>query len=153
AYGVQFPNGEFTVLISLVVLPIILLVSLFRSAKGINTDYYPQVRLTVWTTQNHLRNAAAWIFYLLGYEFILRGALFFTCLHAYGLFPAVAINSVIYSLIHIYKGKGEAFGAIFFGILLCLIAYQTHSFLIPFVVHVILAVGNDLKALQAVKAH
>ncbi|MEE4194633.1 MAG: hypothetical protein V2J07_05480, partial [Anaerolineae bacterium] len=38
AYGVQFPNGEFTVLISLVVLPIILLVSLFRSAKGINTD-------------------------------------------------------------------------------------------------------------------
>ncbi len=153
AYGVQLPNGEFTAVILLVIIPLTVLVSFFRGTRGINTDFYPQVRLADWTTHTHLRNIASWFLYLLGYEFILRGPLFFTCLQAYGLVPAVAINSVIYSLIHIHKGKGEAFGAIFLGILLCLIAYQTHSFLIPFMVHVILAIGNDLKALQAARAH
>lgn len=153
AYGFQFPHGKFAIPISLSLIAISSLVSILRSTKGINTDFYPQVRLIEWSTADHWRNAFFWAIYLLGYEFLLRGPLFFTCLYAYGLLPAIAINSVIYSLIHIYKGKGEAFGAFFLGILLCLAAYQTNSFVIPWVVHVILAVGNDLKALAKGKVH
>ena len=150
-YGLKFPNGTFVLPISLSMISLSLLVSIFRSTNGINTDFYPQIRLEQWDQKDHIRNAVSWTLYLLGYEFILRGMLFFSCVHAFGLVPAIVINSVIYSLIHIYKGKGEAFGAFFLGILLCLVAFHTNSFILPFVVHVILAVGNDLKALQTSK--
>ena len=150
-YGFQIPQGEYLLILSLLLLGATLLVSIFRPTKRINTDFYPQIRLEQWDRKDHIRNAVSWILYLFGYEFILRGMLFFSCVHAFGLVPAIVINSVIYSLIHIYKGKGEAFGAFFLGILLCLVAFHTNSFILSFVVHVILAVGNDLKALQASK--
>ena len=58
---------------------------------------------------------------------------------------SVAFRSVPFS--HISKGKGEAFGAFFTGILFCVIAYYSGSFIIPLVLHLVLAVGNDLKAI------
>jgi len=87
----------------------------------------------------------------LGYEFAIRGMLFFACLYAFGLWPAIIINSVIYSLIHIFKGYKEAFGAFFLGILFCIITYYTNSIWIAFVIHVLMAVINDIKAVKASK--
>lgn len=147
-YGFAFISGRNSLWISLISIGAFLAAVFFRSGKGIDTTYYPQVRISSWDSRAHTLNILSWSLYLLGYEFMLRGLLFFTCLHAFGLIPAIVINSVIYSLIHIFKGKGEAFGAFFLGIVLCLLAYYTNSFILPFILHVILAVGNDLKALK-----
>jgi len=145
-YGVTIPSGEGVLLWWLIPLAIFLTVSLTRPEKGVNTAFYPQVRKEDWNLSRTLVNTLSWIIYLVGYEFAFRGLLFFTCLHAFGLIPAIMIIAAIYSISHIPKGAGEAFGAFFLGILLCVIAFYTGSFLIPFALHIILAVGNDLKA-------
>ncbi len=147
-YGLSLPRGEHALLVSLGSIAIFALACSLRSGKRIDQSIYPQVKLSDWTIKDHLLNALTWSLYLLGYEFMLRGLLFFSCLAAFGLVPAIAINSTVYSLIHIFKGRQEAFGAFFLGIVLCLVAYYTNSFVIALVLHVILAVSNDLKAIR-----
>lgn len=146
-YGVTIPAGKGIILWWLIPLVIFLTMSLVRPRKGVNTEFYPQVRKEDWNLSRTLMNILSWTIYLFGYEFAFRGLLFFTCLQAFGLVPAIMINTAIYSISHIPKGAGEAFGAFFLGILLCVIAFYTGSFLIPFVLHIILAVGNDLRAI------
>lgn len=148
-YGLNFPSGEYTLLWFLIPTIVITLGSIFQSNKTIDTSYYPEVRKQIWTRQRTMLNAGYWAIYLLGYEFAIRGMLFFTCLYAFGLWPAIIINSVIYSLIHIFKGPKEAYGAFFLGVLFCLITFYTNSLWIAFILHVLLAVINDLKAVKA----
>lgn len=147
-YGIGLPRGNGALLWTFIPIVVIAIVSYVRPSKGIDTSYYPEVRKPEWTTNRTVVNALFWSLYLLGYEFAIRGFLFFSVLYAYGLWPAIIINGVIYSLIHIFKGRGEAYGAFFLGILLCLMTYNTSSFWPAFVLHVILAVSNDLKAVQ-----
>jgi membrane protease YdiL (CAAX protease family) len=147
-YGVGLPKGEHWVLWTFVPIILVLIASIFRSPKGIDISYYPEVRQPVWTTKRHVTNGLYWSLYLLGYEFAIRGFLFFSLLYAFGLWPAVIINCVIYSLIHIFKGQGEAYGAFFLGILLCLMTYYTSSVWPALIVHVVLAVSNDIKAVS-----
>lgn len=149
AYGLGLPAGKFWILWFLIPTGLITVGSIFRSNKTIDSTYYPEVRKEIWTRKRLALNIIFWTLYLLGYEFALRGVIFFTSVYAWGLWPAIIINSVIYSLIHIFKGKQEAFGAFFLGILFCLITFYTNSFWFAFIDHVILAVINDVKAVQS----
>lgn len=148
-YGVGIPTGQYAWLWFLVPTLVISLGSIFRSGKKIDTAYYPEVRSQNWTKKRTIINAIFWVLYLLGYEFAIRGFVFFTSLYAFGLWPAIIINSALYSFIHIFKGPKEAYGAFFLGILFCLITYYTNSFWIAFVIHVLIAVINDIKAVKA----
>ncbi len=150
-YGVGLPTGEGVLLWVFIPIIVIGVGSVLRSSKTIDTSYYPEVRVKQWTKKRTFLNAAFWGLYLLGYEFAIRGMLFFTSIYAFGLWPAIIINSAIYSFIHIFKGKQEAFGAFFLGILFCLITYYTQSFWPVFICHVLLAVINDLKAIKVSK--
>jgi len=149
AYGIGFPTGKYAFLWFLIPSFVLVAGSVFRSNKKIDTAYYPEVRKRVWTQRRSIINAVFWAIYLLGYEFAIRGMVFFSSLYAFGLWPAIIINSVIYSLIHIFKGVKEAFGAFFLGILFCLITYYTNSIWIAFLIHFAIAVINDIKAVQA----
>ncbi|MFA6781129.1 MAG: CPBP family intramembrane glutamic endopeptidase [Bacilli bacterium] len=151
SYGLGLPSGEYALIWSLIPLVVIVVVSILRPTSKIDLSYYPEVRKKDWTTKRTIINVVFWTLYLLGYEFALRGMIFFTTLYAYGLWPAIIINSVIYSLIHIFKGPKEAFGAFFLGILFCLITYYTNSFWLSFIIHVPMAVINDIKAANATK--
>ncbi|TVR05848.1 MAG: CPBP family intramembrane metalloprotease [Spirochaetaceae bacterium] len=123
-----------------------LVLVMIRPRGRVNTDFYPQVRALRWDRARIVRNSFFWILYLVAYEFIFRGFLFFPLIPVMGLEATVAVNCALYALAHLYKGAGEAFGAFFLGILLCAIAYATGSFLVPLVVHIILALGNDYLA-------
>lgn len=147
-YGLGFPEGQYAWLFFLIPTTLAIVVSLLRPYKKIDTNYYPEVRKNVWTKKRTFINAAFWVLYLLGYEFALRGMVFFTSLYAFGLWHAIIINSVIYSLIHIFKGPQEAFGAFFLGVLFCLITYYTNSFWIAFVIHALMAIINDIRAVR-----
>ncbi|MDD5292828.1 MAG: CPBP family intramembrane metalloprotease [Candidatus Izemoplasmatales bacterium] len=148
-YGIGLPQGKYALLWLLIPTAVFVGGSFLRATKGIDTSYYPEVRVRTWTGRRMVVNAGFWAIYLLGYEFAIRGFLFFTCLYAFGLWPAVIINSVVYSFIHIFKGTKEAYGAFFLGIVFCLITYYTHSIWIAFIIHVALAVINDIKAVKA----
>jgi membrane protease YdiL (CAAX protease family) len=132
-----------------ILLPTILLVggSLIRPSKKIDTNYYPEVRTRTWSHGAMITNALFWFIYLLGYEFGIRGWLFFSLVNTYGLASAVMINSVIYSLIHIFKGRQEAFGAFFLGILFAFITYYTQSIWLVWFLHAMMAIINDQKAI------
>lgn len=149
SYGIGFPSGDNTLLWFLIPTAIFTLGSIFQSKKSIDTSYYPEVRKDEWKRKRTFVNAGFWALYILGYEFGIRGMLFFSSLYAFGLWPAIIINSVIYSLIHIFKGSKEAYGAFFLGVIFCLITYYTNSIWIAFIVHVLIAVINDVKAVNA----
>jgi membrane protease YdiL (CAAX protease family) len=149
AYGIAIPSGPYAFLWFLIPTVVIVGGSALRSGKKIDTSYYPEVRQKIWTRRRTAANLLFWAIYLLGYEFAIRGMLFFTSLYAFGLWPAIIINSVIYSLIHIFKGPQEAYGAFFLGIVFCLITYYTNSFWIAFTIHFLLAAINDMKAVKS----
>ncbi len=147
--GLRTPNGENTWLWWLLPVIVFLLGSILRPKNGINISFYPQARVKTWTPRVVFINGLFWMIYLLGYEFAFRGYLFYLTLDVVGFLPAMMINCSLYSLSHIPKGAGEAFGSFFLGMLFCTIAYQTNSFFIPLALHMILAIGNDMKAVQA----
>ncbi|MCK5736824.1 MAG: CPBP family intramembrane metalloprotease [Spirochaetaceae bacterium] len=148
-FGFQWPSGSHALLWFLLSSGIAVLIMSLRSEKSFNHEYYPQVRLKQWKPVDILMNSLFWILYLLSYEFAFRGLMFFPLLEILGFWPAAIIGTVIYSCVHIPKGAQEAISAIPFGILLYYIAMDTSSMLIPFIIHLILALMNDYRSLKA----
>lgn len=126
------PLGSFT-----------LVINYFISGSDNNLDMYPQIRKREWSTGLLILSALSWLAYLFAYELLFRAFLFLPLLGKMGLWPAVIINTGIYSLVHIPKGKREAFGSIPLGIILCLLVYKTGSFWIAFFIHGIMALSNE----------
>ena len=134
-------------------------INLIHARKPDNIKIYPQIRAKKWTIKLILINVFTWAAYLFAYEFLFRGFLLFSCLPAEALtqagkpvleiWPAIAINTAIYSLVHIPKGIKETLGAIPFGILLCIITFDTGTIWAAFFIHLILALSNDLIAIFA----
>lgn len=128
---------------------IIIAVNFFNAPNKANLAMYPQMRMPVWNTSTILISAFTWILYLAAYEFMFRGFLLFALYNELGMVAAIAINTSIYSLVHIPKGKAEALGAIPLGILLCYLTLITGNLMIAFVVHVVMALSNEWFSLRA----
>ena len=96
-------------------------------------------------------NTVTWFGFLLAYEFLFRGILFFSVYKAWGFWPSVSINSVIYALVHFPKSTRETLGAIPFGFLMCYITYATGSIWAAFGIHLVMAIANDYFAGMAHK--
>lgn len=104
---------------------------------------YPEMRFSEWTKTKLAVSVFGWTFYLLGYEFLFRWLLFFSVYRSFGLIVSFAVNVIIYSAVHISKGKSEMLAAVPFGILLCYMSLLTESFILPFVIHLSLALSTD----------
>ena len=103
---------------------------------------YPQVQAREWTGSMMAVNWLGWALYLAGYEFLFRGVLLFPLVDVLGAWPAVAINTVLYSATHVPKGRDEAIGAIPLGFLLCWVTLQTESLWPAILVHIFMAWTN-----------
>ena len=132
-------------LLSLVILP----VNFFNSKTPDNLSQYPQIRKTSWSAGLIGVSALSWIAYLFAYELLFRGFLLFSSLELLGYWPAIILNTGIYSIVHYPKGKKEAFGAVPFGLILCVLTIHTGSFMIAFLAHVLLALSNEWFSLYA----
>ena len=129
----------------LVIMPVFAgLMSYFSSRNSKNWSISPQMRIKEWDLQHVLLSFSGWLIYLVGYEFMIRGLLWFLCLAAFGFWPALIINVVIYSLIHIPKGIILTIGTIPVGILFCLLTSLTGSFILALATHVAISVSNDV---------
>lgn len=104
---------------------------------------YPQIRVSKWNRGLLLLSALSWSAYIVGYEFLFRGYLLFSCLESFGYWPAIIINISLYSLFHIYKGSREAIGSVFFGFLLCYLTLHLGSFWFAIFIHVTMALSNE----------
>jgi membrane protease YdiL (CAAX protease family) len=145
--GLNFNNFFYSLIWSVSISTILILVNLKSAKQPESIAYYPQIRKKEWNIGLLTGNSMAWTLYLLAYEFLFRGFLFMGLIPYFGLWGSLAVNTALYSATHIPKSMKEAVGAIPFGIILCLLTYNTGSIFIAFVVHVALALSNDYIAL------
>lgn len=125
-------------------LPVVIVGLNYFLAKKPNTmKRYPEMRFKEWTKSKLAVLISGWTVYLFAYEFLFRGLLFFSVYHSNGLAVSIAVNIFLYSAVHFPKGKAEMAGAIPFGILLCYMSLLTESILLPFLIHLSLAISTD----------
>jgi membrane protease YdiL (CAAX protease family) len=130
--------------LSVVVMPI----AYFSAKKPKNLINYPQIRAKLWSRKMIWQNAHSWAAYLLGYELLFRGILLFPVANVIGVWPAIAVNTALYSATHIPKGLDETIGAAFLGTVLCLLTLSTGTIWIAVVVHIVMAWTNSFTALK-----
>ncbi len=122
---------------------VIIVLSFIGSRTEKNLQMYPQIRVNEWNVGLLIVSALSWVTYLVGYEFLFRGYLLFSCLESFGYWPAIVINICFYSLFHIHKGSREAIGSLFFGFLLCYLTLHLGSFWFAILIHVTMALSNE----------
>lgn len=117
-----------------------------RSKKSL--EMYPQIRVREWNMGLLVVSALSWVTYLVGYEFMFRGYLLFSCLESFGYWPAIIINICLYSLFHIHKGAREAIGSLFVGFLFCYLTLRLGSFWLTIFIHVTMALAVEWFSLR-----
>ncbi|MCX6235368.1 MAG: CPBP family intramembrane metalloprotease [Bacteroidetes bacterium] len=140
--GINFRNFKESVLWILGLSVLMVIINFFSARKPENLKTYPQIRIREWTTLMLIVSSLGWILYLLGYEFLFRGILLFSCMPLFGMWPSIAINVAFYSLVHIPKGLKETVAAVPMGIILCFLTIKTGSIWVAFFTHVALALSN-----------
>ena len=148
-YGLTYNSDTtMTSIVAILILAALTMPLAFLSSKKPSHQLnYPQIREKNWTRSLVLKNSLGWSAYLLGYEFLFRGILLFPLVDALGVWPAVAINTAMYSATHIPKGLDETIGAVFLGIVLCLITLLTGTLWVAIVVHITMALTNSFSSI------
>ena len=83
------------------------------------------------------------VLYYLPWESVFRGVLFLPLVPAIGLVPALAVQTIISTLLHTGHPDSEVFAAAGAGLVFGLMAYFTGSFFYPFVLHASTGVAMD----------
>jgi membrane protease YdiL (CAAX protease family) len=147
-YGVT-PSFSMEVLYWILGLTIIIIFMTSRSTRAAdNLEQYPEIRRHGWTKKLVFWSALSWMGYLVAYELMFRGFLLFSCVRAFGVWPAIIINTSIYALVHVPKNAKEGIGAIPLGLLLCVITLQTGSIWVALIVHWVLSLANEWFSLK-----
>jgi membrane protease YdiL (CAAX protease family) len=141
--GINFKNPLLTFGCTIGLLVLVIFMNSKNGGTKENLVVYPQIRSFPWAKKDFITNSWSWIAYLIAYEFLFRGILFFGTVYFIGLTEAVILNAAIYALVHIPKGMKETLGAIPLGIVLCIISYHTGNIWTALLVHVGLALSND----------
>ncbi len=141
---VDFFKGNFpsSIYIILILASIIVLLT-FINQKSNPQRNSLQMNITEWRLSLFVVNVLGWIIYLFAYEFLFRGILLFECFNSFGFWPAIAVNVVIYSAIHMINSKSEAIGALIFGMIACYFTLQQGTILIPVMIHIALSLSSD----------
>jgi membrane protease YdiL (CAAX protease family) len=147
-FGLEFktPSAVFFWLFALI--PLVIFLNYREAKKPHNLALYPQIKVTNWNLGIFVLSALSWAVYMLGYEIMFRGFLFFSCYHIWGLVPSIIINVSLYSLAHLLKGKTETLGAFPFGIIVCWFTAQTGVIWFAFWLHLSLALTNEWFSLK-----
>ncbi len=131
--------------ISLIIfIPIILFINESLSKKINRQKIYPLIRTNNWSLGLYTTNIISWLFYTFAYESLFRGLFLFSSMEIYGVVAAIGINTLLYVIAHIPKGKTETIAAIPFGLAFCLVSIFTGSFLAAFILHCTMAISNDV---------
>jgi membrane protease YdiL (CAAX protease family) len=142
SYGISYPTTGSYVW-TLVFAALIIPMNYFNASSPENLEMYPQIRKEVWSVQLISISTLSWAGYLIAYEFLFRGFLLFSTIPYFGVWPAIGLNVVIYSIAHIHKGKKEMLGAVPLGFVVSYLAYITGSFLVALFIHLVLALSNE----------
>jgi membrane protease YdiL (CAAX protease family) len=147
-YGFAGDHIRESILWWLLAAALVIPVSFLAAAQKKNLEMYPQIRVERWSAGLLVTSALSWITYLIGYEFMFRGFLLFSCMESFGFWPAIIINLGLYSLAHIYKGWRETIGSLFIGFLFCYLTLYLGSIWFAVLVHITMALSNEWFSLR-----
>lgn len=107
----------------------------------------PEVRAPVQTPAMVTRGWLAWAVYLFGYEYLFRGALLFGLAGTLGVWPALAVTTALYALVHLPKPlMGETLGSIAMGFVFGAMALGTGGLWAPWLVHLGIVLVTETSA-------
>lgn len=135
----KFVSYLYVLFLSIIILP----VNYFNARTSANLQMYPQIRKEVWSLPLISVSAIAWAGYLIAYEFMVRGYLLYSTIPLTGVWPAIIINTIIYSLIHVHKGVKEMIASVPLGIVLCYLTYSTGNIWTAVFTHILMALSNE----------
>lgn len=147
-FGIVAPKADsyfWILLLSILIVPL----NYYHSRTQGNLKIYPQIREREWSVGILVQSGLGWIVYLISYEFLFRGFLFFASLPVLGLPLSIVLNTTIYALVHWPKGYKEMVGSVPLGILLCYLTYLTGSIWVAVFSHIVLALSSEWFSLQA----
>jgi len=119
----------------------------FNPGTGKNSWPYPQMRVRDWTVGLMIFNAFLWAIYLIAYEFMFRGFLFYSFLR-FGYWTAVLVSTTLYSVMHGWKGLFETLGSVPLGLLLCFLTFRSGTILPAFLLHYVMALVNTVSSVR-----
>jgi membrane protease YdiL (CAAX protease family) len=138
-YGFQLGDWKAGLILTVVgMIFTLILMAFVAQLKDFKNYYSPQVEPVF---QLILKNAID----LFGWEFLFRGLLLFALFPICGPY-AILLQAVPFTIAHIGKPELETISCIFGGPLLGYVAWRTHSFLYPFLIHWFLATITILLA-------
>ena len=110
----------------------------------------PEVRAPTQSPDMVLRGWIAWAIYLLGYEYLFRGALLFGLAATLGTWPALAITTALYALVHLPKPMlGETLGSVAMGFVFGAMALGTGAIWAPWLLHLGIVVITETSSGRA----
>jgi uncharacterized protein len=139
--GVPEPgvSAGFVVFIAVLVLPFVR----WSARQPESWAAYPEIRAGRWDARLRALNLASWAAYLLAYEFFFRGFVLVPLVAFAGLWPGIAIMTVIYVAVHLTQPAGEAVGTLPMGVIFAGVALGSGAVWACWLGHVLIAVGND----------
>ena len=130
---------------------ILLLLTIFIFAAGLTAFNASRKKIRSLNTYHHLPPMAVVypylalrILFLFWYEVYFRGILLFSSTEILPVFPAVALNLLLYFIIHLPDGKKQAIGSIPFGLVLCAFCLVSQSVWPAIILHLALSLSYEL---------
>jgi membrane protease YdiL (CAAX protease family) len=114
----------------------------YSQAKKLNINhpfFQPSPNLTLFSTYFCIR-----ILFLISYEIWFRGYFLQELIIIFPLTIALAINTFLYALIHIFSGRREALSSIGFGLLLCYMVLSFQAVWPAIIIHLSLSLGYEM---------
>ena len=126
-------------------------IAFFAPKSKADLAIYPQYLPARWTPDHLALEIASWAIYLFAYEAVFRGFLLAILLPA-GTLTAIAAQTALYAFAHFPKSQKETRGSLVFGVIASLMTLGWGTIWPAFLVHLALALGNDLACARAVRA-
>lgn len=126
--------------LTLMITGLILLTLVVKSREGIAIEQPVHQKGSSFHAMLHIVLRSS---FLISYECFFRGYVLFTCIDLFGIIPSIIINLVLYALIHSFNGKKEMYGAIPFGLMLCLFTVWYQSVWPAILLHLLLSSSHE----------
>jgi membrane protease YdiL (CAAX protease family) len=142
--GFTIGQGGRGLLLSVIAVPICLAAAFIGSHDPALREQYPFAKEACRTPGNFVAYETAYLFlYYLPWEFLYRGLLFLALLPVLGLYPALALQTIISTIYHFGHPDSEIWAACGAGFIFGLVAWFSGSILYPVFMHALVGIGND----------
>lgn len=145
-HGLTLNNLKKSVLLTATLSPIFVGIVAANMKQPVMWQYYPEIRGKHFTPTFAVLSASSWLAYLTGFEFMFRGFLLHHWQEKYSTADALAMTTVLYTLVHLPNNWREMLSCIPMGYIFGGMSLATNSMLSPYLMHGMISITSDVMA-------